>query len=62
MILDEIYDPTGIITTVGIGTNLFLAKVTLDITAKYTKDCMLFLDKTCLNSLYDIINQLQIFG
>lgn len=40
MILDEIYDQTGIITTVGIGTNLFLAKVTLDITARYAKDCM----------------------
>lgn len=40
MILDEIYDQTGIITTVGIGTNLFLAKVTLGITAKYAKDCM----------------------
>ena len=58
MILDEIYDQTGIITTVGIGTNLFLTKVTLDVTAK---DCMGFLHKTYLNSLYGIINQLQMF-
>ena len=48
MILDEIYDQTGITTTVGIGTNLFLTKVTLDVTAK---DCMEFLHKTYLNSL-----------
>lgn len=48
MILDEIYDQTGIITTVGIGTNLFLAKVTLFITAKY---CMGFLDEDLLELL-----------
>lgn len=40
MILDEIYDQTGITATVGIGTNLFLAKVALDITAKHAKDCI----------------------
>lgn len=45
MILDEIYDQTGITATVGIGTNLFLAKVALDITAKRAKDCMGYLDE-----------------
>lgn len=35
MILDEIYDQTGITATVGIGTNLFLAKVALDIRSVY---------------------------
>ena len=31
MILDDIYENTGITATVGIGTNLFLTKVALDI-------------------------------
>ena len=40
MILDDILQETGITATVGIGTNLYLAKVALDITAKHTKDNM----------------------
>lgn len=51
MILDEIYDQTGITATVGIGTNLFLAKVALDITAKHTKDCMGYLDEDLFKQL-----------
>lgn len=44
-ILDDIYDETGITATVGIGTNLFLTKVALDITAKHTPDNMGYLDE-----------------
>ena len=44
-ILEEIYDETGITATVGIGTNLFLTKVALDITAKHTPDNMGYLDE-----------------
>lgn len=44
-ITDEIYKETGITATVGIGTNLFLAKVALDISAKHTKDNMGYLDE-----------------
>lgn len=51
MILDEIYDQTGITATVGIGTNLFLAKVALDITAKHAKDCMGYLDEALFKQL-----------
>ena len=51
MILDEIYDQTGITATAGIGTNLFLAKVALDITAKHTKDCMGYLDEDLFKQL-----------
>lgn len=51
MILDEIYDQTGITATVGIGTNLFLAKVALDITAKHAKDCMGYLDEYLFKQL-----------
>lgn len=40
MLIDEVYKETGIRATVGIGTNLFLAKVALDITAKKAKDFM----------------------
>ena len=40
MILQDIYTTTGITATVGIGTNLYLAKIALDITAKHAKDNM----------------------
>ena len=45
MILDDIYQTTGITATVGIGTNLYLAKIALDITAKHSQDCMGYLDE-----------------
>ena len=35
MIIDDVYHTTGITATCGIGTNLYLAKVALDITAKH---------------------------
>lgn len=45
MILDEILKETGITATVGIGTNLFLTKVALDIEAKHAPDNMGYLDE-----------------
>lgn len=44
-ILNDVYATTGITATVGIGTNLYLAKVALDITAKHTEDHMAFLNE-----------------
>ena len=44
-ILNDIYKQTGITATGGIGTNLFLTKVALDITAKHTTDNMGYLDE-----------------
>lgn len=38
MLRDEIFETTGITATCGVGSNLFLAKVALDITAKHTAD------------------------
>ncbi len=43
--IDDIYQTTGITATAGIGTNLFLTKVALDITAKHTVDNMGYLDE-----------------
>lgn len=37
-IMDEIYNRLGIRATCGIGTNLYLTKIALDITAKHAKD------------------------
>lgn len=37
-IMQDVYEQTGILATCGIGTNLYLAKVALDITAKHTED------------------------
>ncbi|MBQ9704126.1 MAG: DNA repair protein, partial [Clostridia bacterium] len=45
MLIDKVLEETGIYATVGIGTNLFLAKVALDITAKHARTRMGYLDK-----------------
>ena len=37
-IMQDIYEHTGITATCGVGTNLYLAKVALDITAKHVED------------------------
>ena len=44
-IVDDVLNTTGITATVGIGTNLYLAKVALDITAKHTKNNMGYLNE-----------------
>ncbi len=44
MLVDRVYELTGLCATVGIGTNLFLAKIALDITAKNSPDNMGYLD------------------
>lgn len=41
-----VFDEIGVCATVGIGTNLFLAKVALDITAKHDHDGIGILDET----------------
>lgn len=51
MIIDDIYNTTGITATCGIGTNLFLAKIALDITAKHSKDNMGYLDEDLYKQL-----------
>lgn len=50
-ILNDIYNETGITATVGIGTNLFLTKVALDITAKHSQDNMSYLDEDLFKQL-----------
>ena len=44
-IMEDIKKTTGITATAGIGTNLYLAKVALDITAKRVKDHIGYLDE-----------------
>lgn len=44
-IMQDIYDSTGITATCGIGTNLYLAKIALDITAKHVPDHIGILDE-----------------
>lgn len=43
MLLDDVYKTTGITATVGIGTNLYLCKIALDIMAKHEPDCIALL-------------------
>ena len=52
-IMDDIYKTTGITATCGIGTNLYLAKIALDITAKHVADHIGELDEESYrNSLW----------
>ncbi len=44
MLIDAVYKRTGVRAAAGIGTNLFLAKVALDITAKHSPDFIGYLD------------------
>ncbi len=44
-IMKDVYDTTGITATCGIGTNLYLAKIALDITAKHVSDNIGILDE-----------------
>ena len=45
-LIDAIFKETGICATAGVGTNLFLAKVALDITAKHDSNNIGFLNET----------------
>lgn len=45
MLIDAVFEKTGICAAAGIGTNLFLAKVALDITAKHTDNHIGYLDE-----------------
>ncbi len=44
-IMKDIYDTVGITATCGIGTNMYLAKIALDITAKHVDDHIGYLDE-----------------
>lgn len=45
MLIDAVYKKTGITAAAGIGTNMYLAKIALDITAKHSKDNIGYLNE-----------------
>lgn len=45
ILMEAVMRETGICATAGIGTNLFLAKAALDITAKHAEDCIGYLNE-----------------
>lgn len=45
MLMDAVLAETGVCATAGVGSNLFLAKVALDITAKHAEDHIGYLDQ-----------------
>lgn len=49
-LMDAVFEATGICATAGIGTNLFLAKVALDVTAKHVPDHIGFLDQAAFEA------------
>lgn len=53
-VCEEVFGRTGIRATCGIGTNLYLAKIALDITAKHSPDFIGILDEQSFkNTLWD---------
>ena len=56
-IIKDIQQTTGITATAGIGTNLYLCKIAMDIMAKHIQA-----DECFTENNYGIIDQLQIFG
>ena len=44
-IIDDVFDKTGICATAGVGTNLYLAKIAMDITAKHNESHIGYLDE-----------------
>ncbi|MEG1146468.1 MAG: DNA repair protein [Bacilli bacterium] len=44
-LINEVYKETGITAAAGIGTNMYLTKIALDITAKHTKDNIGYLNQ-----------------
>ena len=54
MLMDRVYEEVGVRATAGIGTNLYLAKIALDITAKHSEDYIGILDEeTYRETLWD---------
>ena len=45
LILKDILDTYGLVATAGVGTNLYLAKIAMDIIAKHSKNFIGYLDK-----------------
>lgn len=45
MLMEAVFEETGICASAGIGTNLFLAKVAMDVTAKHAQDHIGYLDE-----------------
>ena len=60
MIMDDILKTTGVTPTCGIGTNLYLAKIALDILAKHSEDNIAFLDETLYKDLDKSAKQLEL--
>ena len=53
-LMNEVYERIGVRATAGIGTNMYLAKIALDITAKHSPDFIGYLDQqTYINTLWD---------
>lgn len=53
-IMQDIYETTGLVSACGVGSNLYLAKIALDITAKHAKDRIGELDeRTYCETLWD---------
>ena len=62
-IMNTVKEKTGLTTTAGIGPNIFLAKVAMDIEAKHNKNCVAYWTYNDIeNKLYNITPLSKIWG
>ncbi len=54
--MQAVMEETGITATAGVGTNLYLAKIAMDIVAKHVDDHIGILDEFSYRGSYGIIN------
>ncbi|MDA6864956.1 hypothetical protein OSL55_28545, partial [Escherichia coli] len=50
-LMNQVYQRTGICATAGVGTNLFLAKIAMDILAKHVPSRIGVLDETAFREI-----------
>ena len=62
MIMQDVYQKTGITAACGIGSNLYLAKIALDITAKHTEDHIESSMSRRIGIRFGITDRSRIFG
>lgn len=56
MLMDAVMEETNITATAGIGTNLYLAKIALDIISKHVPDNIGMLTEKRIRNIYGIIS------
>lgn len=62
MIMEAVYERTGICATAGVGTNLFLAKIGMDTLAKHLPEHIAYLDEKLFREKCGTTGLLRTYG